>query len=1310
VRASLSACISAAALIGFSSQVIAAEAEAEAGVEEEEMELEAVQVTGTRIQNPNVTSANPITSITGDEMRQLGFVNVADALTMLVPQNISTYMPTMTGDDQAGYGGGGMDTLDRGSFFIGQTIANLRGMDPAFGTRTLTLVDGRRMVSSSNQADVVDMNIIPSNLLQRMDVVTGGASATYGSGAMAGVVNLVLNNRMEGVNVDLTYGVNEAGDGSSPSVSISGGRSFFDGRGHGLLSLEWQDQSAIRNCAKARAWCAESRSMFTNSAGSTQDVTGVLNPLEGYQGMPARFEMSNYRRQQFAPSGTVHHNNSLLSTGYRFTEDGTDVEEYAYGFRGGTGQSAIGGDGPLVTEDTVMRPSSERRTLFTNFEYNVTERTTAYLQANYSETEGLNRNGYTTGNYCVRFNGLGTSAVVGGEANPGTVVVYGGGGIGATITATGEPYVSTSGQRSPVHNIANFRAYLGIPTAAGFTNGGNNAPWWYPVQIQGETPPNFDFNGMATGQWLRVSLTNPQQYGTEYWVLETITLDSDIEGFNDPGTPAVMPTLGRNAYPFLYGLSPEALYQVQRGFGTAGGTYGALQNPATGALLTGFASTTSGGAQTGLDTLYGPNACGGHSVMRKVWDPQVTRWTNSSSDSGQFTAGIKGRFGGDWRWDSYYQYGSTSSSSRQNNVATNLRLAMAMDSVVDDREDSPTYGMPICRIHRDGPPVLDWEGLPVSRPEDLTALAEGCVPINVFGSSYSTAWESPVGGVVLTAEQRNAMQQQAIDFAFVDSVSKGSTSLQVLSFDTSGTLWEGLDAGPMTGAFGLEIRENKTDNKGTEGLTTIYERADLASVWSDGYSGKSRVTEGFAELNLPLVSGLEGINLLSANIGARYASYYNKGGMGTTGASATQGTFNWKASALFEPFDFVRFRLTRSRDLRAPTYRDLFLNQPSQPDQYSGRNPWRERSAFSTENQQERWGQVRVGNPELQTEKSNTLTIGTVLSPGGWAQGMRLTIDYFTISVTDAINTSFRSGNPILACWEESGNSDAQYFDDGEIDPNFPGTNGLVDTSLSTCRDITFGLNEDGTTNLGDIVSYNSARPENSLPIKRRGIDLAWSYAFPLSRAFETLPGSVSLTVRGTRALEASGIQVISFSNINTQQPGFCASRGGTLELGEELTGGIQGGNCFLPVDFVGQIRSSVFVPGVASSPKWTGNIITSYRVSDLSTSLSARYIGGSRIDNSWTDDPDSPLYMNELGQYLNGSVDNNWVKPYFNFSLNGSYDLRVGNMKQFQVFGSVNNLFDKSPPFTGGGLSGATAQYHDTMGRAYRMGVRMKF
>jgi outer membrane receptor protein involved in Fe transport len=457
---------------------------------------------------------------------------------------------------------------------------------------------------------------------------------------------------------------------------------------------------------------------------------------------------------------------------------------------------------------------------------------------------------------------------------------------------------------------------------------------------------------------------------------------------------------------------------------------------------------------------------------------------------------------------------------------------------------------------------------------------------------------------------------------------------------------------------------------------------------------------------------MPGVNLWSLNTGLRYASYHNKGGAGTSGASATQGTMNWKVSTVFEPFDFVRFRLTRSRDLRAAGYRDLFLNQPGLPDQLSGVNPWRERSAFSDENQTERFGQVRVGNPDLKPEQSNTLTIGLVLSPGGWAQGMRMSVDYYNIKVKNGINTPFNAERPYTACWEDSGNVPALYLVDGEVNPDQPGINGLIDMSLPSCQEITFATNEDGSRDLTDIVSYNSARPQNSLPIQRRGLDLSWSYMFPLTRAFESLPGSVSLNIQAQRALEASGVrQQSSATGFTGTNPDEC---GRAYEEADPFNHPASNptfiGNRYTCVDLVGQIRSAVFIPGVAASPEWTGTIRASYILGDLTATLSARYIGGAKLDVTWSDDPSSPLYRNAAGQLLNGSVDNNTVKPYFNYSLNGSYNLKVADMKQFQVFGSINNLLNKSPPFTGGGVSGASAQYHDTMGRAYRMGVRLKF
>jgi outer membrane receptor protein involved in Fe transport len=1314
VRLSISALLCVAlfmpALPAFS-----AEAAAEEDEDSEAVELEEVKVTGTRIQLPNVTSANPITSITAEEMRNLGIVNVADALTQLVPQNMSTYQPGLTGDIQSsgaaelGFlvssgnsGGGGTRELDRGSFFIGSTIANLRGMDPAFGSRTLTLIDGRRTVSSSSQADVVDMNIIPSNLLQRMDVVTGGASATYGSGAMAGVVNLVLNNRLQGINLDMDYGVNEAGDGSSPHISLSGGTQMFGGKAHILFGAEWQDTRAIQDCAAARSWCAESRTMFTNSEGSLADPAGVLTPLRGYEGLPARFQMENVRFNQFSPYGAIYENNTSTdpnspppTSGYAFTADGMGIEPFAYGFRGARNlSSTMNGDGPLVTTDTVLRPESERKSFFTNFEFDFSESTTAYIQASYAMTDAENRNRYTTGTSCVRFDNRGVAAVPGAKVNKGQVIQFG--SIGETHFVNG---IATPKTPDAYWNNEAFRNFVGV----GFTGTGgltasantpNNGattrrgpPWMISFTLPSgqnsattttaggsfgsniNTPPNFPFSSNVSAQGWRLVRTGNATTGSMYWNLDYIVISStagDPSGqvaLDDPGIPAVLPTLGRNAYAFLNQLSPEALNQVQRANNRSPGT--GTSNAATSAL-------------------WGTNPCTGFTAIKKVWNPQVQQYTTQDSDTWRAVAGVRGRFGQDWKWEGYYQYGATDSVSTQFNGATNLSFNFAMDAVLDDRIGSSTYGQPVCRITRDGVPVLDTTGLPMSDAEGLRQLAADCKPLNIFGAA-SPGWS----GLDMTTAELQALQGQALEYAFKDSSSAGSTSLQTLSFNTSGTLWQGWGAGPLTGAVGVELSENKVDNQGTRG--SFYLRSDLAA-WQDSFGGKTRSTEGFTELNMPVVSGVEGLNLFSVNVAGRYTSYYNKGGVGTTGEDATQNTFNWKASAVVEPFDFLRLRLTRSRDMRAAGYRDLFLNQVSLPDQSSGTNFWREATEVSDENRTERFGYVRVGNPNLKPEKSDTLTMGVVLSPGGWAQGMRVTADYSDIRVRDAIYTpfAFNSARAVIQqCWENSGNSD---------DPDNPRFGQqLFDPSRPECQEITFGVNPDGSRNLQDVIYVNSTRPQNGLPYRQRGIDVSVGYNFPLSRAFDGLPGSMSLTVRGTRALEASGIQQ---TTVNECQGSGLVSVDGIFRCADRL----------VPIDLVGQIRSNQFVPGIQATPNWRGSLTATYLLGNLTTSLSARYISGAYMDKTWTDDPTSPAYRNAAGQLLNAAVDDNWVDQYFNFSLNGSYNLKVANMKQFQVFGSINNLFDKSPPFTGGGISGATAGFHDTFGRAYRMGLRLRF
>jgi outer membrane receptor protein involved in Fe transport len=718
--------------------------------------------------------------------------------------------------------------------------------------------------------------------------------------------------------------------------------------------------------------------------------------------------------------------------------------------------------------------------------------------------------------------------------------------------------------------------------------------------------------------------------------------------------------------------------------------------------------------------------------VRKVWNPQVAQWTEQTQEPVRGLIGVKGQFGRDWRYDAYFQYGRTKSTSITHNAATNLRLSFALDAVIDDRLNSPTYGQPICRINRDGPPLVDFNGRPVSSPEDLAELGANCQPLNIFGD-----------GVTGRTEDEIALQQEALSYAFVDSISTGTNSLQTLSVTTNGTLWEGW-AGPMSAAFGLEVRQDEVRNTGTAAAgDNIYERADLARAWADGFGGKTTVTEAYSEFDMPLVAGVPGINLWSLNLGGRYAQYNNKGGEGTTGETRKQNIFNWKVQTVFEPFDFLRLRLSRSQDLRTAGYRELFLNQIGIPDELARANPWRDRTAFSTENQTDRMGRNQVGNINLKPESSSTLTLGVVLSPGGWAEGMRLSADYYDIKVKDAIGVPFSGADPVTACFEGSGdNTEGQWDLDGNLVVEASRDDFDLDyqtlDGASPCREILFGQNQDGSINLRDIISVNASRPQNLLPYQRRGIDLQWDYRFPLSKAFATLPGSMSLTIRATRALESSGVELQSvqcnaltcearlFRNGEYIAPtaGSCAN--GTIDLqvrnrdprGTETSADpngtnfvLTGYNCVRDVDLVGQIRSGTFIPGVAASPKWSGNFTVAYLVGDLSVAVNGRYVGGSAIDKDWCDNVlTCDTYQNEAGDFLLGSVDNNRVKPYLNFSLTGNYNLQVGELKQFQVFGSIANLFDKSPPFTGGGISGATANYHDILGRAYRMGVRMKF
>ena len=188
---------------------------------------EEIVVTGSRIKRANnISSPTPMVTLGEDQIENTGSVNVYDILNEL---------------PQAG------DALSRGNtnFTVGssgvQTV-NLRGLGSG---RTLTLVNGRRWVGGQPGEGYVDLNSIPTDLIERLEVITGGASSVYGSDAIAGVVNIILKDDFEGMSIEVMEGGYDAGDGDTKLASLTFGAQFADGRGSSIFNIRTDEQGSV---------------------------------------------------------------------------------------------------------------------------------------------------------------------------------------------------------------------------------------------------------------------------------------------------------------------------------------------------------------------------------------------------------------------------------------------------------------------------------------------------------------------------------------------------------------------------------------------------------------------------------------------------------------------------------------------------------------------------------------------------------------------------------------------------------------------------------------------------------------------------------------------------------------------------------------------------------------------------------------------------------------------------------------------------------------------------------------------------------
>ena len=215
-----------------------------------------IVVTGSRIQRPDLTSASPISVVSQEEFRLSGAVNVEQVLNTL-PQ----VLPGVTGFSNNP--GNGAVTL------------NLRNLG---ATRTLVLVNGRRWMFYDT-TQVVDLNTIPQFMLANVELLTGGASAVYGSDAIAGVVNFKLRTDLQGIEAAATYSITERGDGARQSFDIAMGSNFADNRGNVTVFGNYTRRDPIFQGARDFSRTAAGDGCIV--PGSTNSRTSIGTPFTG---------------------------------------------------------------------------------------------------------------------------------------------------------------------------------------------------------------------------------------------------------------------------------------------------------------------------------------------------------------------------------------------------------------------------------------------------------------------------------------------------------------------------------------------------------------------------------------------------------------------------------------------------------------------------------------------------------------------------------------------------------------------------------------------------------------------------------------------------------------------------------------------------------------------------------------------------------------------------------------------------------------------------------------------------------------------
>ena len=495
---------------------------------------------------------------------------------------------------------------------------------------------------------------------------------------------------------------------------------------------------------------------------------------------------------------------------------------------------------------------------------------------------------------------------------------------------------------------------------------------------------------------------------------------------------------------------------------------------------------------------------------------------DNSNTTERITAGFKYDMSDNWSIDGYYQFGRNVLDANVSRLRITNKFVFAVDAV-------DVGGQTVCA-------ATQANGTVTARGEILNrfnAAASGCVPINLFG--------------------QGAPSQQAVDYVTGTVQQRVTTKQQVASLAMQGRLFE-LPGGDLSVAFGGEWRKEQAESV----VDAVSAVSGFAYSNPKGYSGSYDVKEAFAEVVAPLLKDLPFVDLLELNGAIRYTDYSTSGGVTT-----------WKIGGIYAPIPDIRFRATRSRDIRAPNNAELFATTQTIA---TLANPF-------AGNASTQLTQINAPSPTLRPEIADTWTAGVAITPS-FIPGLSISVDYYDIDIKGAI-ASFPAQAVLQNCF-------------AEVQANTPGF---------YCQFV----NRTGTGTTATVNSVTAALL-NIGALRTSGVDV--------SATWRKRIGAGELSLRGMAAY----VKDLVYDD-GLGAPRAFNANGGLTSFGSVIDrAGAVGGFT------AGQQTNAT------GTPHWTATGSVGWSQEPFALSVQGRYVGGGKIDPTLVGpedadyDPASPI------------------------------------------------------------------------------------